>query len=116
MAVSGNHSFFHGMEQMRKSSIYFIYIAVNLVLVFLLSMHAIFAVKNAASALNLKTEMVKKLELTDLCLFTEARYTRNLSQTDFNTPFQDHTMSFEHFPSGSIVEPPAHLRRKGSRL
>ena len=104
------------MEQMRKSSIYFIYLAVNLAMVFLLSIHAIVAVKKAASGLNLKAEMVKKLELTDLCLFTEARYTRHLSQTDFNTPFQDHPMSLEHFPSGSIVEPPAQLRRKGDSL
>jgi len=101
---------------MRKSSIYFIYLAVNLALVFLLSVHALFAVKYASSGLTLKAEMVKKLELTDLCLFTEARYTRSLSQTDFNTPFQDHPMSLEHFPSGSIVEPPAQLLRKGDRL
>jgi hypothetical protein len=101
---------------MRKSSIYFIYLALNLALVLLVSIHAVVSVKDAASGLGLKTEMVKKLELTDLCLFTEARYTRHLSQTDFNTPFQDHPMSLEHFPSGSIVEPPAHLRRKGDRL
>jgi len=104
------------MGLMRKSSIYFIYIAVNLVLVFLLSIHAIVAVRGASSGLGLKAEMVKKLELTDLCLFTEARYTRHLSQTDFNTPFEDHPMSLEHFPSGSIVEPPAQLRMKRDRL
>lgn len=101
---------------MRKSSIYFIYLAVNLALMFLLFVHALVAVKDAASRLLLKTEMVKKLELTDLCLFTEARYTRHLSQSDFNTPFQDHPISLEHFPSGSLVEPPAQLRRKGDRL
>ena len=101
---------------MRKSNIYIIYLAVNFALVFLLSIHALLAVKDAASGLSLKAEMVKKLELTDLCLFTEARYTRHLSQTDFNTPFQDHPMSLEHFPSGSIVEPPAQLRRKGDHL
>ncbi|MGD0281922.1 MAG: hypothetical protein ABSB95_06130 [Dissulfurispiraceae bacterium] len=101
---------------MRKSSIYFIYLAVNLALVFLLSVHALIAVKDAAYGLGLKAEMVKKLELTDLCLFTEARYTRHLSQSDFNTPFQDHPISFEHFPSGSIVEPPPHLRMKKDTL
>lgn len=101
---------------MRKSGIYFIYLAVNLALAFALSIHAIVAVKNASGRLGLKEEMVKKLGLTDLCLFTEARYTRHLSQTDFNTPFEDHPMSLEHFPSGSIVEPPAQLRRKGDRL
>ncbi len=101
---------------MRKSSIYFIYLAVNLVLALLLSIHAHVAVKDAATWLGLKAEMVRKLQLTDLCLFTEARYTRHLSQTDFNTPFEDHPMSLEHFPSGSIVEPPAQLRMKGDTL
>ncbi len=104
------------MDRMRKSSIYFIYLAVNLALVFLLSIHAIVAVKYAAARLAVKAEIVKKLGLTDLCLFTEARYTRHLSQTDFNTPFQDHPMSLEHFPSGSIVGPPAQLRMKGEGL
>ncbi len=104
------------MGWMRKSSIYFVYLAVNLALLLLLAIHALVAVKDAPTGLNLKAEMVERLELTDLCLFTEARYTRHLSQTDFNTPFQDHPMSFEHFPSGSIVEPPPHLRMKGDRL
>jgi hypothetical protein len=54
--------------------------------------------------------LVRELDLTDLALFTEAGYTRHLSQTDFTTPFQDSPMSFEHFPSGSFVAPPAHLR------
>jgi hypothetical protein len=53
-----------------------------------------------------KAEMVRRLELTDLCLFTEASYTRHLSQADLHTPFQDSPMSLEHFPSGSIVMPP----------
>lgn len=101
---------------MRKSGIYFIYLAVNFALAFLLSVHSIVAVKNASGGLGLKEALVKKLGLTDLCLFTEARYTRHLSQTDFNTPFEDHPMSFEHFPSGSIVGPPAQLIRKGDRL
>lgn len=51
-------------------------------------------------------EMVINLELTDLSLFTEARYTRHLSQADLHSAFQDHPSSFEHFPSGSLVIPP----------
>lgn len=54
--------------------------------------------------------MVKQLELTDLCLFTEARYTRHISQADLFSPFQDHPLSLEHFPSGSFVGPPPALR------
>ena len=52
------------------------------------------------------SEMVSNLELTDLSLFTEARYTRHLSQSDLHSAFQDHPLSFEHFPSGSLVMPP----------
>jgi hypothetical protein len=32
---------------------------------------------------------------------------------DLHTPFQDHPMSFEHFPSGTLVTPPPHLRQYG---
>ncbi len=58
-----------------------------------------------------KTALVRQLELTDLCLFTEASYTRHLSMTDPSTPFQDSPMSLEHFPTGALVEPPPHLMR-----
>ena len=63
-----------------------------------------------------KAEMVKRLDLTDLCLFTEASYTRHLSQADLHTPFQDHPGSLEHFPSGSILMPPDLLRRMNEKL
>lgn len=56
--------------------------------------------------LLMMSEMVDDLELTDLSLFTEARYTRHLSQADQHSAFQDHPLSFEHFPSGSLVMPP----------
>ena len=50
--------------------------------------------------------MAENLTLTDLCLFTEARYTRHPSQADLQAPFQDHPAALEHFPSGSLVRPP----------
>jgi hypothetical protein len=53
-----------------------------------------------------RAEVVRRLDLTDLCIFTEARYTRHPSQADSFTPFQDHPVSLEHFPSGSLVAPP----------
>jgi hypothetical protein len=59
-----------------------------------------------------KSRLVRDLALTDLCLFTEARYTRHPSQADLHAPFQDHPGSFEHFPTGSLVRPP----RRGSEL
>jgi hypothetical protein len=56
-------------------------------------------------------DQVAEWGLTDLALFTEARYTRHPSQTDRNAPFQDHPGALEHFPSGALARPPAHWRR-----
>ena len=53
---------------------------------------------------------MERLELTDLCLFTDARYARHPSMADLHTAFQDSPMSVEHFPSGTLVLPPPHLR------
>lgn len=52
-----------------------------------------------------KRELVRHLQLTDLSLWTEARYTRHPSQADFFTAFQDFPSSLEHFPAGSIIGP-----------
>ncbi len=49
--------------------------------------------------------MVDRLMLTDFALWTEARYTRNPSQADRFTPFQDFPSAIEHFPAGSILAP-----------
>lgn len=48
------------------------------------------------------------LGLTDLALFTEARYTRHPAQADLHSAFQDHPLALEHFPSGSLMTPPRH--------
>jgi hypothetical protein len=53
-----------------------------------------------------QAELAARLGLTDICLFTEARYTRHLSQADAFSPYQDHPGAVEHFPSGSLVVPP----------
>ncbi|MCG7941386.1 MAG: hypothetical protein N0C88_21400 [Candidatus Thiodiazotropha lotti] len=50
-------------------------------------------------------ELVSRLGLTDLALFTEARYTRHPSQADIHSAFQDHPVALEHFPTGSLLRP-----------
>jgi len=70
-----------------------------------LLLHASISRNAQTQNLQLKASLVHELGLTDLCLFTEARYTRHLSQADFYTAFQDHPLSLEHFPSGSFTEP-----------
>lgn len=59
----------------------------------------------AGAALEAKRKIVKALTLTDLSLWSEARYVRHPSQTDFFSAFQDFPSSLEHFPAGSIVAP-----------
>lgn len=77
--------------------------------------HARVGMRAAGPALSRKAELVRSLELTDLCLFTEASYTRHLAMTDLSTPFQDSPVSFEHFPTGALAGPPARLTRSHGR-
>jgi len=66
--------------------------------------------------LRANIEIVRVNGITDLCLFTEASYTRHLTQTDLHTPFQDGPFSLEHFPSGALVRPPQGLKRMNEKL
>ncbi len=79
-----------------------------------LAIHSSLAVVWSGPALADKASLVRTLQLTDLCLFTEASYTRHLAMTDRNTPFQDSPLAFEHFPTGSLVAPPEHLAAAGA--
>ncbi len=60
-----------------------------------------------APALKANQQLVKNLMLTDLSLWTEARYSRHPSQADFFAPFQDVPAAIERFPSGSLTAPAA---------
>ena len=95
---------------MRKSSLVIAVIGFQTLLAVSLLFISGFWVKQDGPRHDRNGNMVKQLELTDLCLFTEARYTRHISQADLFSPFQDHPMSFEHFPSGTLVGPAFHLR------
>jgi len=101
---------------MRKSDIFLIFLAINIIILFLMFTHASLKRKVDMESLKEKVEMVKRLELTDLCLFTEANYTRHLSQADLHTPFQDSPVSLEHFPSGSLLAPPESLRKINGKV
>ena len=95
---------------MRKSSLYLSATLLCMAaLIYLLCIHSAPDTFSRKKDIAAKRELVARLQLTDLCLFTEARYTRHLSQSDLYSAFQDHPMSFEHFPSGSLTMPPAAL-------
>jgi len=97
----------------RKSTAFLVLLLVGgLVMSGLLFIHPRLQRDNYERGLAKRKHLVRELQLTDLCLFTEARYTRHLSQADLHSPFQDYPMALEHFPSGSLVLPPRHLLKK----
>ena len=75
-------------------------------LFFFLAIHPTLVARQHDDRLKASRKRVQELHLTDICLFTEARYTRHLSQADLHAAFQDSPASFEHFPSGSLTLPP----------
>ncbi|MCP3669445.1 MAG: hypothetical protein GY814_03210 [Gammaproteobacteria bacterium] len=90
---------------LRKSDSFLFYLLACLFL-FGLTVFDSLRVQGLSTAhLQQRAQMVKELALTDLALFTEARYTRHLSQSDLHSAFQDHPMALEHFPSGSLYLP-----------
>lgn len=101
---------------MRKSTLFLIYIAVNTAFLFLMFAHVSLQEKSESRFFGKENDLLNSLQLTDLCLFTEASYTRHLSQADLHTPFQDSPMSLEHFPSGSLVAPPEVVRKLNGQM
>lgn len=95
---------------MRKSTVFILFTALLLA-----SGPVLYAVDSfstsgeSAARIEKCRETVAELKLTDLCLFTESRYTRNPTQADLMSAFQDHPGSLEHFPSGSFVRAPIEL-------
>jgi len=53
---------------------------------------------------------VSAMGVTDICVATEARYTRHPAVSDPLAPFMDHPGAFEHFPTGSFWAPVAWRR------
>jgi hypothetical protein len=96
---------------MRKSTFFLIYLGINFVFMAILSVHAYTRIEAGKDMLRENQSLVRYLNLTDLCLFTESRYTRNVSMADVFSPFQDGPLSFDHFPSGTMMQPPPHLKR-----
>jgi hypothetical protein len=96
---------------MRPSVIVILLFSVAVTLFGLSWVDALYRRAAAADALAHRQQTVRDYGLTDPALFTEARYTRHPTQADLHSPFQDHPVALEHFPSGSVLTPPAHLQR-----
>jgi hypothetical protein len=92
---------------MSRHRLFLLVTALELAVVVALVAHARgVAAALAATDLPAKRAVAARLGLTDLAIWTEARYTRHPSQTDLFSPFQDFPSSLEHFPAGSVVGVP----------
>jgi hypothetical protein len=95
----------------RKSDKFIVFTAFNGAVFVLMLLSSHLGQKAANAELHERARLAGELMLTDLCLFTEARYTRHPSLADLHSAFQDHPFSLEHFPSGSLISPPARYER-----
>jgi hypothetical protein len=99
---------------MRKSTLYLLFITVNsVILAFLFLGYPILTEETHNNRITEEKKLVHALGITDLCLFTEARYTRHPTQADLHSAFQDHPLALEHFPSGSLISPPHRYKESG---
>ncbi len=90
---------------MRRSDAFLLSLGVLAGLCGLMFLHASLRRQEMRPTLLEKERLVRELGLTDICLSTEANYTRHLSQADLTTAFQDHPLALEHFPSGTWIRP-----------
>lgn len=91
---------------MRKASIFVTFILGCVLALGLAFLDAHFQTAGDLPFLRQEIKVVETLQLTDLCLATEARHTRHPSQSDWHSPFQSHPGALDHFPSGAIIQPP----------
>lgn len=90
---------------MRRSLQFLLFTAATLTVFLLLPLHARHAQLQSGGELKQQSAQLRSLHVTDLCLATEARYTRHPAMADRHAPFQEHPLALEHFPSGSLILP-----------
>lgn len=88
---------------MRRSLQFLLFTAACLTMFLLLPLHARHTQQNSGGDTKLQKAQLRSLHVTDLCLATEARYTRHPAMADRHAPFQEHPLALEHFPSGSLI-------------
>ena len=86
---------------MRRSIQFLLFTAASLILFLSLPFHARHSQRHPAAI----PDQLRNLHVTDLCLSTEARYTRHPALADHHAPFQEHPLALEHFPSGALILP-----------
>ena len=86
---------------MRRSLQFLLFTGAAATLLLSLPLHARYRQLHSGNT----SSQLRSLHVTDLCLATEARYTRHPAMADRHAPFQEHPPALEHFPSGSLILP-----------
>jgi hypothetical protein len=87
---------------MRPSKILLVILLLLLFVDGMLYLHAGLMARDLQNDHAVQAAAVAGLGLTDLCVATEARYTRHPAVSDPMAPFMDHPGTIEHFPTGSF--------------
>jgi hypothetical protein len=95
--------------QMRRVTAFGLLVALLAALGLLAGLDAARRHAGAEARLAANRALARWVGFTDPAVFPDARYTRHPSLADRHSAFQDYPLSLEHFPSGSLVLPPAHL-------
>lgn len=91
---------------MRPAILFFIFLGAVLFMDGIIALMAFQGRQQQNEQLIVMNQVTEALGLTDLCVATEARYTRHPAVSDVLVPFMDHPGGIEHFPSGSFFAPP----------
>ncbi len=87
---------------MRPSHILFVFLLLLICIDAALYLHGKRLAHDLKDDQAIQAIAVAGLGLTDLCIATEARYTRHPAVSDPIAPFMDHPGAIEHFPTGSF--------------
>ena len=90
---------------MRKSDRFLLFLLGVLALLEVARLHSLHRGRERAEEVRAMASMARRLGLTDLALFTDARYTRHPSQADRFAPFQDHPTLARALPLGLARRP-----------
>ena len=94
----------------RKSDVFFCSLLIGVLLLCLMFVDAAVSQRLDRQRIQERRAIVRALALTDLCLTTEARYTRHPSMADLPPPFRDHPRPHNLFLWGPLSPPPPHLQ------